>query len=134
MDRKNGFRIIRELSGFLLLLVLLLAGLLASWHLGRQHTAIALTLEDSTWLALSGQWENARKTVDGARTDWEKNRNIRAALMDHKPIEEINGLFRELKVCGAAGERAEFARICGALSEKIGALADGIQLHWWNLL
>lgn len=134
MDRKVGAVSVRELTGAALLLLLLLAGLLSSWYMGRQHGELAKTLEDSAWLALSGQWENARKTADDARKTWEKGWNFRAVFGDHTPIEEIEDLFGELTIYGAAGERTEFARVCAALSSRMKAMGDAHQLSWWNVL
>ena len=134
MDRKSGFLKLRELAGFLLLLLLLLAGLLSSWHMGRQHGEIAKHLEDSAWLALSGQWSDARETAETARQRWEKDWSLRAVFGDHTPIEEIDDMFAELTICGAAGERTEFARICAALSSRVEAMGDAHRISWWNVL
>ena len=134
MDRKVWGLTLRELMGFALLIVLLLAGLLSSWYMGRHHMEISKNLEDSAWLALSGQWENAKQSADGARAKWEKNWNLRAAFADHTPIEEIGDLFEELTVYSAAGERTEFARICNALASRVEAMGNAHKLSWWNVL
>ena len=113
---------------------LLLVGLLSSWYMGRQHSDISGELEDSAWLALSGQWENARKTADRAREQWEENWAFRAAFADHKPMEEIDAMFAELTVLGAAGERTDFARVCSALSRQVESMGNAQKLSWWNIL
>lgn len=134
MDRKSRGMIPRELLGLAILAALLLAGLLSSWHLNRQHRAMANAMEDSTWLALSGQWENAKESASAARQNWEKGWRFRAAFADHGPMEEIDGLFRELTVYSAAGERTEFSRTCTLLAEKLEAMASSARLSWWNVL
>jgi len=133
MDRKRGLKL-RDLAGPVLLLVLLLAGLLASWQPGRQQEAVARQLEDCQWLALSGQWQQAREGAQQAGTDWNSRRALWAALDDHRPMEDIDALFGRLSAAAAAGERTEFAMLCSELSRRILTLAESQKLHWWNVL
>ena len=81
MDRKSITA--RELAGMILLIVLLAAGLLISRILGRQQDILAKQLEDSAWMALSGQWSDARETAEEARRNWEESWNLRATFADH---------------------------------------------------
>ena len=134
MDRKIGVLTLRELTGLILLVGLLLCGLLTGWYTGRQHRELSRQLEDSAWLALSGQWENARKKAEDAKEMWQENWKLRAAFSDHTPMEEIDDLFGEMTVCSAAGERTEFARVCAALSGRVAAMGQAHQLSWWNVL
>lgn len=134
MDRKNRNVNFRELMGIFLLAGLFLAGLLTGWYLNRQHNAMAAAMEDGTWLALSGQWENAEELAASIRQDWEKAWRFRAAFSDHAHLEEIDSLFRELTVYGAAEEKTDFARTCAVLAEKLKALASSSRLSWWNVL
>lgn len=133
MDRKRGLKL-RDLAGPVLLLVLLLAGLLGSWQPARQQEAVARQLEDCQWLALSGQWQKAREGAQQAETDWNSRRVLWAALDDHRPMEDIDALFGRLSAAAAAGERTEFAMLCGELSRRIHTLAESQKLHWWNVL
>ena len=133
MDRKRGLNI-RDLAGPILLVGLLLAGLLASWYPARQQQAVARQLEESQWLALSGQWQQARDGAQQARTEWDSHRKGWAALEDHRPMEEIDALFSCLGAASAAGEREEFARTCAELSQRIRTMSEGQTLHWWNVL
>lgn len=134
MDRKIGGLTLREWTGFALLLVLLLAGLLSSWYMDRHHRAISRELEQCSWLALSGQWSDAREKAQSAKTAWDRNRDLRAALGDQTPMEEIDDLFGEVTVFAAAGERTEFARCCAALSRRVQAMGDAHRLTWWNVM
>ena len=118
MERKRTLRF-RELAGFFLLTVLLAGGLLSSRALDRQHRAMASALEDSAVLALSGRWQAARDRAESACQDWQADWPLRAVFSDHSPMKEIDSLFGELAVYGAAGDRTEFARICGALSLRL---------------
>lgn len=133
MDRKRGITG-RELAGPVILVMLLLAGMLSAWYLNRQHTAMAEAMEDSSWMALSGQWENAGELAMSVRQDWEKDWRLRAVMTDHSPMEEIDTLFRELTVYEAAGERTEFARSCAVLAEKLKSIASSGGFSWWNVL
>ncbi len=134
MDRKIFGMTLREVTGFVLLGVLLLTGLLGAWYLSRQQEALADRLEDSAWLALSGQWTNAREAAVSAQENWQRNWKLRAALTDHGPMEEIDVLFEELKIYGAAGEKTEFARTCSAIARRMNTLGGLQCLHWWNVL
>lgn len=133
MDRKRGMKL-QNLAGPLLLLLLLLAGLLGSWQPGRQQEAVARQLEDCQWLALSGQWQQAREGAKQAETDWNSRQSLWQALDDHRPMEEIDALFGRLSAAAAAGEREEFAQNCAELSRRIRTMAEGRQLRWWNVL
>ena len=133
MDRKRGMRL-RDLAGPVLLLVLLLAGLVGSWYPSRQQEAVSRQLEDCQWLALSGQWQQAKDGAKQAGTDWDSRRSLWAALNDHRPMEEIDTLFGQLSAAANAGERWEFARCCAELSRRINTMAEGQKLRWWNVL
>ena len=134
MDRKVGFLTVRELVGVGLLLGILMGGLLSGWYMGRQNRALSQTMEQTGWMALSGQWSNARQTARKAKEDWEESRQIRAALGDHGPMEEIDNLFGELTVYAAAGEQTEFAKTCAALASRLEALSQASRLNGWNVL
>ena len=131
MDRKSITA--RELAGMILLIVLLAAGLLISRILGRQQDILAKQLEDSAWMALSGQWSDARETAEEARRQWEKSWNLRAAFADHTPMEEVDDLFARLRISAAAGDRTEFARDCSALAGRIRAVGNAQRLSWQNV-
>lgn len=133
MDRKRGVNL-RELFGAVILVLLLLAGMLSAWYMDRQHRAMAEAMEESSWMALSGQWANAGEKAMSVRRDWEKGWRIRAALADHAPMEEIDSLFRELTVYEAAGERTDFAQVCAVLAEKLKSIASSGGFSWWNVL
>ena len=132
MDRK--IITARELAGIVLLTALLAAGLLVSRILGRQQDVLAKQLEDSAWMALSGQWSDARETAEDARRQWEKSWNLRAAFGDHTPMEEVDDLFARLGISAAAGERTDFARDCAALACRIRAVGNAQRLSWQNVL
>lgn len=134
MDRKIGALTLREMTGLALLVVLLLAGLLSGWYMEQQHREISRQLDSSAWLALSGQLSNARETANAACTEWEAGRKIRSVLADQTPMEEIDDLFAQLRIYGAAGDGTEFARTCSALCSRMAAMGNAHALSWWNIL
>jgi len=134
MGRKIRGLMPRELAGIFLLAALLLAGLFTSWYFCRQYSEASRVLEDSAWMALSGRLDNARETADGAGDIWERQWRLRAALGDQSPMEEMDTLFAELRIYGAAGEAMEFARVCSVLSQRMNAMGNAHQFSWWNVL
>ena len=133
MDRKRGMKL-RNLAGPVLLLALLAAGLLGSWYPGRQQEQVARQLEDSQWLVLSGQWQQAKDGAKEAETQWNSHKKLWAALGDHRPMEEIDALFGQLSAAANAGERADFGMACAELARRIRTMAQSQRLHWWNVL
>lgn len=132
MDRKNGIMTLREVTGFLLLIFLLLAGLLWSRNQEGQHLALAEAVEECAGLACRGQWDAACAAAEEAKAQWEENRHLRAALGAHAPMEEIDEAFLELTF--RAGDREGFAEQCALLSRKLRSLGQLQSLHWWNIL
>lgn len=134
MDRKVGHMSFRELLGFLLLTALLFLGLLSAWYLNRHQGDISRQLEDSAWLALSGQWENARQGAAAARERWEQRRSLWTVFADHTPMEEIDVLFAQLSIYAAAKDPAEFSAVCAALARHLDAMGEAHRLRWQNVL
>lgn len=134
MDRKIGILTLRELLGIILLTALLFLGLLSSWYLSRPQDALAAQLENSAWLALSGQWEKARKGAEEAQKSWEQRRSLWAVFADHTPMEEIDVLFSQLTIHAAAREKGDFAAACTALARHLEAMGEAQRLRWQNLL
>ena len=133
MDRKIGILTLRELIGVGLLVGLLLLGLFFSWYLGRQNGALSQQMSDCAWLALSGQMDKARKQADAAAQTWRAQWALGAALGEHSPMEDIDELFAQLKIYGAAGEQADFAQTCAALSQRLEAMKNAHALHLWSV-
>jgi len=134
MDRKRHGVVLRDLAGFLILTVLLLAGLFSGWRMCRNHEVLSRQLEDAAWFAMSGRWHHARKTALEARRQWQRRWNLGAVFADHDPMEEIDSLFAQLTVYAAAEDRVQFSSACESLSRRIQAMADENRVTWWNLL
>lgn len=124
----------RSWIGLTLLLVLLAAGLLTTWAMGRIHQPIAQDLEQAADRALAGDWSSAEAFSRQAVTGWEKWAHFRACLADHSPVEEIDAGIAQLRVYGIARDEVSFAAVCAELAKKIDAVGDAHGLVWWNML
>lgn len=120
--------------GFGLLALLLTGGLLVTWRMDRCHSAISKDLEQAVQYAIDEDWQMAAALTDKAHSDWDSAWGFSAAFADHGPMEEINGLFAELKVYEKIRKETDFAATCAELAEKISAMGDAHGLMWWNLL
>jgi len=134
MDRKRKPKLNRELIGFFLLAALLLSGLLSSFTMTRCSARLAGQLDDAAWAALSEDWDAAVSLSNAARTQWQAQWKLVAAVSDHSPMEEIDALFRQLSVYAALRESGDFAATCGSLSVHVTAMGDAHRLSWWNLM
>lgn len=133
MDRKKKCPVIRELIGFVLLTVLLLAGLLSSFLLGNFHRELARDMDSAAWYALRQDWEEATQICTRASHIWQKNWNLCAAFSDHSPMEDIDAQFAQLSVYSSLRSREQFAAACIALSQDLAAMGKAQELRWWNL-
>lgn len=125
----NRFRI-----GAVMLLVLLAAGLWAQSRTARMAAPVTQALERAQHSALDGDWETADAMASAAFQRWQDSWRQTAALADHQPMEDIDGLMAQLPVYAAGREPLEFAALCADLSRRVTAVADAHALHWWNIL
>ena len=132
MDRKRKQLPGRELIGFILLGVLLVAGLAVSNLLRGQHEALSGQMEDAAWYALSADWDRAKQTTADAQARWQENWNLWAAFQDHSPMGEVDRGFSQLAVY--VGDPVQYAAACRELAQELQTLADTHRLSWWNLL
>lgn len=119
--------------------ICLLVGLLAvtvgiSVHMNRVHMPMAQQLRQAAEAALQEDWQQAAVLADRARQSWEKNWHCTAVFADHTPMDEMDGLFAELKVYGRVREKEHFAATCDRLAKLAEAMADSHHPGWWNLL
>ena len=113
--------------------VLLVLGIVSTLVMDRVHREISDTLEQAALLA-EQDWENAKALAESARAHWEKSRHGIAALADHEPLEELDGLFAELAVCQRQGDQRCFAAICARIASLAEMLQESHTPYWWNLL
>ena len=124
----------RSWIGFFLLLALLGIGLLATWVMADIHEPMEEKLEEAAEAALDENWPKAAWLTASVRQDWEKWLLLRAGLVDHGPMEDIDAMFAALEVYGASREKIAFAALCRELSKKIEAIGDAHGLQWENIL
>lgn len=72
--------------------------------------------------------------LEASRQTWKKCRDFTAAVLDHSPMEQIDGLFATAQSYGKSGIWEAMAAECGRLTEWIQAMAESQRLTWRNLL
>ena len=124
----------RSKIGVWLLLILLILGAVSTWAMGRFSGPIQTQVAQAGDAALVGDWEKAEALACQARERWEKYRDFCAALADHEPMENIDGLFAQLEVYRQIRDGENFATVCAQLSQDTKAIGEAHSLTWWNLL
>lgn len=120
--------------GAAMLLVLLIAGLLSSGWIGKYHSKLSRDAELAADAVLRSDWETAVSLTGQAMQRWEARRALVASMTNDAPIEEIDGLFRQLEVHAAGEDPITYASVCAQLAHRLEALGEAHRLRWWNLL
>lgn len=124
----------RFLFGVFLLVVLLAVGLWSSFTMSDIHSNLCQTLSDAAEKTLEGDMEKGITLAKQAKQTWQMRWSRTAAMADHAPMDEIDGLFSQLEAYAEAKEATEFAALCGRLSQLVDAVGESHSLTWWNLL
>ena len=120
--------------GFGLLLTLLISGILQFNAINRVHLPLAEKLTRTAEAARASDFSLAQELLEEARQDWNSHRKTLAAVTDHQPMEEIEGLFAAADCYDLADNGEEMAAACAHLAALIQALSESNRLSWWNLL
>lgn len=120
--------------GVALLLVLLAAGMLSTFAMGRFHHSQARRLEAAASAALESDWEQTQEILHQCRSRWLRFRNCIAAGASHEPIEEIDSLYSQLDIYLRHRDTTGFALCCTSLRHRTEALGEAQSINWWNLL
>ncbi len=120
--------------GVSLLLLLLVLGLWVTVAMRDVHEPISQALENAATQALSGDLSGGIAAARQAQQNWERHWHGTAAVADHAPMDEIDGLFAELEIYAQTGQAEHFAAGCAQLSRLIHAVGEAHGLGWWNLL
>ena len=120
--------------GIIAVTVLLVGGILTSLGLLSVHNHLSGQLAQAAAAAQKNDIEKAGELMADAETYWKKHRAFTAAFSDHEPIEQIDLLFAQARLCRGMHLSAQYALICAELSEVSYAIAEGLKLNWWNLL
>lgn len=120
--------------GSFLLIFLLALGLFVQGKMEAIHRPTARLLLGASEEALQEHWDEAHDLSQQAQEAWRRRWRFSAALADHQPMEEIDGLFARLTAADHFRDTQEYAATCRELARRIQAMADAHTLHWWNLL
>lgn len=120
--------------GAALLVILLCLGLWITVSMDRVHEPISALLDRASQAALEGDWEAADAASQQARETWERHWNLTAAVADHSPMDDIDGLFAQLPIFVQERETADFAAACAQLSKLTHSMGSSHSPTWWNLL
>lgn len=119
----------------LFILAALLGGSIAiHWTLHKIFSPIVADLERASVAALKEDWATAQDLVQHAAVRWEKFHRLTAAFADHTPMDEVDGLFRELRIYAGMRENPHFSATCAHLSFMANSIAESHRLTWQNLL
>ena len=120
--------------GLILLFLMLAGGIGLTVSFNRLHQPVASQMEAAGMAALAGNWSQAEEKLLAAKKDWEKIRHFTAAVADHEPMDEMDGLFVRLQVLARMKNASDFAAECGQLASLARAMAQSQAFTWWNLL
>ena len=81
--------------GIVLMATLLATGIWVGSYMNTTGTAISSTLDSAAAAALSGDWQAASGLAENARNQWDAAWHRIAAMADHAPMDEIDGLFAQ---------------------------------------
>lgn len=120
--------------GIGLLVVILIAGIWVAETMENIQKPNADDLRRASQLALEEQWPLAEALTKRARDTWEKKWHLTASVANHAPMDEIDGLFAQLKVYAKVRDQISYSGTCAYLAERIEAMGHEHAFHWWNLL
>lgn len=117
----------RVVIGVALLAALLAASLFSAWQMGNIQQPIADRMEEASLQSLRGESAAAAETAARAESAWHRSRVFTAALADHQPMEDIEGLFARLHAYETE-DRSEYAALCAEIARRIRAVAEAQEL------
>ena len=120
-------------GGILLALLLTVSGLTGN-ALDRDLAPVEENLEICRREAEAGNWDQARGSLGLAGQEWEKCRNLCAAVLDRGAAAELDGSFRRMESLGNTGSRPEFAATCAEASGLIRDFRESTEVTLQNLL
>ena len=84
--------------------------------------------------ACSRETQKGLARAQQAQEKWQQQWHSVAALADHAPMDEIDGLFAQMETYSKAGAAVDAAACCARLSKLVAAVGEAHSLNWWNLL
>lgn len=98
------------------------------------HSPIAEDLNTAAAAALTDDWDTALDKAEHAYVRWNTFHRFTAAFTDHTPMEELDGLFEELKIYARQRDNPHFSATCKRLRFLVFSIPEAHRLSWWNLL
>jgi hypothetical protein len=120
--------------GGVLLILLLVLGFLSSSFMERTLFSQAEHINRAAELAMEGNWAAAQQRTGTARREWDKNRMLIAALTDHTPMDQVEGLFAQLEAYGRQQDALSYSSTCLYLARQLEALGKSHSLSLENFL
>ena len=117
-----------------LLAFLLVVSIWLGSALEQIHHGPAMDLEKAAEAAMDENWDLAAALYIRARKHWDSHRNLSAALVNHGPLDQIEGSFERLNVYADRQETTSFCAACGQLAQQLRSLPQSHSFSWWNLL
>lgn len=120
--------------GIGILILFLVVGLFSGIAIENTCSPISQLLKQAGNVSAQGDTEAAAMLVHSAFLQWQKSWHGIAALADHTPMDEIDGLFAQAQAYAKAGAMQDFSASCQRLASLIDAVAEAHSLTWWNLV
>ena len=120
--------------GLAILILFLALGVYTAAGMQKIHQPMAEKLHQASVRASEGALYQGVQLAISAKKDWLQHWRITAAVADHEPMEQIDGLFAQLDGFAATGDTGSFAAVAGRLSKLVEAIGEAHSLSWWNLL
>ena len=117
-----------------LLILLLFLSILVGNLMGNIWQKQSENLNLAAKSASDGDWAAADRLLEEATREWEHRQLLIAVLSRHEEIDEIDGLFAQLKVFAAARRTVSFSSACMALSGLLDSLWKSHRLGLKSLL
>lgn len=120
--------------GIGLMVFLLILCLCSSFLMERICLSQSQALDHAAAAASDGDWLTARSLTAQAKQEWDRRQLLFAALYDHAPIDEIDGLFAQLEVYSDARKGASFESTCVYLARQLESLGRSHSFNFSNFL
>ena len=124
----------RFLLGLGLLVLFLALGLVVSMAMDSAHLEIAEDLETASSLVLEESFSQGWALAKKAQLRWKDCWKWTAAVADHAPMDEIDGLFAQLTAFETEEEKVHYAAICSQLAKLVQAMAQAHSFSLENIL
>lgn len=120
--------------GVILLAAVLAASLWSGGRMERVHMQTARHLTQAEEAAARGQWTDVRSFTAWAESIWRKEQLFTAAFAEHEHMDNIEGLFAQLRTYAGAEDALSFRVICACLVSQLEALSESHSFSPGNIL